>query len=213
MFNSRPYFKTGDKSIWYLLKWMFLTHLRRQCLRRRLHACSLQPGRAKRTQCASTGLSPWKRSLAQNSPRRGAQWTWILSEYRTMSRFKVANIQTLTNKTWYKKQSTHFCLTISKHLSMLALVPSMLHTLCSPCCSLFTCLPFRPFLLLPPFFGFTPSTSFEKMVMEWTFQMMAPHEVDLQYILQADLQYDVAPALLLQLLDINSILANQFACG
>ena len=46
------------------------------------------------------------------------------------------------------------------------------------------------------------------MVMEWMFRIMASHEVDLQYILQADLQYDVAPALLLQLLDINSILAN-----
>ena len=30
------------------------------------------------------------------------------------------------------KLSSYFCLTMSKHLSMLALVPSMLHTLISP---------------------------------------------------------------------------------
>merc|ERR1719391_2004148 len=54
---------------------------------------------------------------------------------------------------------------MSKHLSMLALVPSMLHTLCSPweefCCC---CLPFLPFLIFPAFFGFVPSISFKMML-------------------------------------------------
>ena len=62
--------------------------------------------------------------------------------------------------------SSYFCLTMSKHLSMLALVPSMLQTLISPwgaeaCCRLF--LPRLPFA---PFFGFNPSVSWEQNMKE-----------------------------------------------
>merc|ERR1719210_656894 len=51
---------------------------------------------------------------------------------------------------------------MSRHLSMLALVPSMLHTLYSPCCC--CCLAFLPFFVFPPFFGFAPSVSFKMML-------------------------------------------------
>ena len=73
-----------------------LTHLHRQCWTQRLHACSPRRGKARRSRCASTSLIPWKRSPAQSSPRRGAQWTWIPSFSQTMSKFKVA--QSLTKK-------------------------------------------------------------------------------------------------------------------
>ena len=69
------------------------------------------------------------------------------------------------------KLSSYFCLTMSKHLSMLALVPSMLHTLISPwgaeaCCRLF--LPRLPFA---PFFGFNPSVSWEQNMKEISRQL------------------------------------------
>merc|ERR1740123_1989285 len=53
---------------------------------------------------------------------------------------------------------------MSKHLSMLALVPSMLHTLNSPWPWEVSCLPFRPFFIFPAFFGFAPSVSFKMML-------------------------------------------------
>ena len=99
-----------------------------------------------------------------------------------------------------KKMSTHFCLTMSKHLSMLALVPSMLHILISPPWEVAGCLPFLPFLFFPAFFDFTPSVSLAKMVKKMLHFM-------------AYLQDDVAPTFVLQLLDINPILPDQLAWG